>query len=120
MLNFVFIIVVEILEKFAKRRFPSPWNGNWVHCRRPKTKVNNSIHLPIVISVNLIFRFPPKNARPDKNALGGIVLPSPSLAESDIWDDSIRLGLKKLKFKQADLDARRSKVPITIIFSALL
>ncbi|PPQ68334.1 hypothetical protein CVT24_004815 [Panaeolus cyanescens] len=54
-------------------------------------------------------KFPPKNARPDKNAQGGIVLPSPSLAESDIWDDSIRTGLKKPKFKQADLDARRAK-----------
>ena len=41
-----------------------------------------------------------------------MTLPSVLLASSDIWDDAIRNGLAKPRFKKKDLDDRRSKVNI--------
>jgi ribonuclease P/MRP protein subunit POP1 len=39
-----------------------------------------------------------------------MTLPSALLASSDIWDEAIRNGLVKPRFKKKDLDDRRSKV----------
>ena len=41
-----------------------------------------------------------------------MTLPSVLLASSDIWDEAIRNGLAKPRFKKKDLDDRRSKVNV--------
>ncbi|KDQ62383.1 hypothetical protein JAAARDRAFT_121761 [Jaapia argillacea MUCL 33604] len=60
--------------------------------------------------------FPPKNAKVkvDGNNLpslsqSNITLPSSTLAQSDIWEEDIRNGLKKPRFKKQDIDERKSK-----------
>ncbi|KAF8635812.1 hypothetical protein AX15_000014 [Amanita polypyramis BW_CC] len=54
--------------------------------------------------------FPPKNAKSkpdtDRNA---VTTPSAQLAQSEIWDESVRLKLKKPRYKKSELDLRRSK-----------
>ncbi|KAF8809561.1 POP1-domain-containing protein [Phlegmacium glaucopus] len=59
-------------------------------------------------------KFPPKNAKPKIDNSSNvssinITLPSALLASSDIWDDAIRNGLAKPRFKKKELDDRRSK-----------
>jgi len=39
-----------------------------------------------------------------------LVFPSSRLAECEIWDDIVRNGLAKPRFKKKDLDERRAKV----------
>ena len=58
-------------------------------------------------------RFPPANAKPKVEASKDAalaVLPSISLAQSEIWDSQKRDGLKAPRYKKKDLDERRSKV----------
>ena len=38
------------------------------------------------------------------------VFPSVALAKSDIWDESVRLGIAKPKYTKKELDDRRAKV----------
>ena len=62
--------------------------------------------------------FPPKNAKVnvDKDVLPSMAqttasfFPTASLAQSEIWDEDVRLPLRKPKFKKKDIDERRSKV----------
>ncbi|KAJ3515375.1 hypothetical protein NLJ89_g1799 [Agrocybe chaxingu] len=53
--------------------------------------------------------FPPKNAKaklaPDQS---NIVFPSVRLAASDVWDERVRSGLAKPRYRKKDLDERRS------------
>ncbi|TFY59286.1 hypothetical protein EVJ58_g5874 [Rhodofomes roseus] len=55
--------------------------------------------------------FPPKNAKLE----GGLtsspmtVFPSAKLAQSDIWDENVRNGLRKPKYKKKDIDERKSQ-----------
>ena len=44
-----------------------------------------------------------------------MTLPSACLASSEIWDEAIRNGLAKPRFKKKDLDDRRSKVNVLCI-----
>ncbi|KAF7346225.1 Ribonucleases P/MRP protein subunit POP1 [Mycena sanguinolenta] len=54
-------------------------------------------------------KFPPKNAKPRPTSTSPIIIPSASLAQSDLWDESTRDGLRKPRYKKKDLDERRSK-----------
>ncbi|EGO23569.1 hypothetical protein SERLADRAFT_416006 [Serpula lacrymans var. lacrymans S7.9] len=60
-------------------------------------------------------KFPPKNARPQSNESGlptsspDFSFPTSILAQSQIWDEEKRNGLKKPRYKKKDLDERRSK-----------
>ncbi|TFK40578.1 NUC188 domain-containing protein [Crucibulum laeve] len=59
-------------------------------------------------------RFPPKNAKAKALSPGHVpgplaTFPSESLATSQLWDEHIRLGLSKPKYKKKDLDERRAK-----------
>ncbi|KAI0789808.1 ribonucleases P/MRP protein subunit POP1-domain-containing protein [Abortiporus biennis] len=62
--------------------------------------------------------FPPKNAKVhidgDLPSLSSVplVFPSTELAQSEIWDEKVRDGLKKPRFKKKELDERREKNPI--------
>ncbi|KAF4617537.1 hypothetical protein D9613_005911 [Agrocybe pediades] len=85
------------------------------------TNLQNSGSLPrgMVIGFTVNdprLRFPPKNAKPSKDAAtviqSNITLPSSSLAQSDIWEDSIRNGLAKLRFKKKDIDKRRADASV--------
>ena len=64
--------------------------------------------------------FPPKNAKPKIDNSPNFsslntTMPSVLLASSDIWDEAIRNGLAKPRFKKKDLDDRRSKVNVLYI-----
>ncbi|OBZ71160.1 Ribonucleases P/MRP protein subunit pop1 [Grifola frondosa] len=59
--------------------------------------------------------FPPKNAKVDLDTQGQpnlspplSVFPSSTLAQSEIWDEDIRLGLRRPRYKKKDIDQRRS------------
>ncbi|KAK7056731.1 Ribonucleases P/MRP protein subunit pop1 [Paramarasmius palmivorus] len=58
-------------------------------------------------------KYPPKNAKVHLNDTLNLstvqLYPSSCLARSDIWDDSIRMKLKRPRFKKSELDERRSK-----------
>ncbi|GJE88273.1 POP1 and POPLD domain-containing protein [Phanerochaete sordida] len=61
--------------------------------------------------------FPPKNAKvsvdegalPSMSQAGSAFFPTPTLAQSDIWAEDVRIPLRKPKFKKKDIDERRSK-----------
>ncbi|KAF8158346.1 ribonucleases P/MRP protein subunit POP1-domain-containing protein [Crassisporium funariophilum] len=58
--------------------------------------------------------FPPKNAKPQPGNSShvpstNVTFPSSHLAISDIWDEDIRNGLSKPRFKKKDIDERRSR-----------
>jgi ribonuclease P/MRP protein subunit POP1 len=55
-------------------------------------------------------RFPPKNAKPSATAANPIIIPSATLAQSDLWEESTRDSLRKPRYKKKDIDERRSKV----------
>ncbi|KAF8631784.1 hypothetical protein AX17_004999 [Amanita inopinata Kibby_2008] len=56
-------------------------------------------------------QFPPKNAKSKPNCVrNGVVIPSENLAQSEIWDEVVRLKLSKPRYKKLELDQRRSKV----------
>ena len=60
---------------------------------------------------NVYLRFPPKLAKPKTtNQRRNDVFPSIALAKSDIWDESVRLGIAKPKYTKKELDDRRAKV----------
>ncbi|KAJ6619451.1 POP1-domain-containing protein [Mycena sp. CBHHK59/15] len=54
-------------------------------------------------------KFPPKNAKPGPVPVSKIIAPSSNLAQSDLWDESMRSSLRKPRYKKRDLDERRSK-----------
>ncbi|KAJ7780582.1 NUC188 domain-containing protein [Mycena maculata] len=54
-------------------------------------------------------KFPPKNAKPSPTVASPIIIPSATLAESEIWGESTRDSLRKPRYKKKDLDERRSK-----------
>ncbi|KAI5991699.1 ribonucleases P/MRP protein subunit POP1-domain-containing protein [Pisolithus orientalis] len=65
-------------------------------------------------------KFPPENPKPSYPDISkssaapasGLVFPTSSTAQSDIWDENQRDRLKKPKYKKKDLDERRSKLAI--------
>ncbi|KAK7048302.1 ribonucleases P/MRP protein subunit POP1 [Favolaschia claudopus] len=54
-------------------------------------------------------KFPPKNAKPHPVSASTRIIPSATLAESELWEESIRQTLRKPRYKKKDLDERRSK-----------
>ncbi|KAJ7670280.1 NUC188 domain-containing protein [Mycena rosella] len=54
-------------------------------------------------------KFPPKNAKPSATPASPIIIPSATLAQSDLWEESTRDSLRKPRYKKKDLDERRSK-----------
>jgi hypothetical protein len=65
-------------------------------------------------------RFPPANAKLNIEASKDAplaVLPSSSLAQSDIWNSQERDSLKAPRYKKKDLDDRRSKVLTRLLCS---
>ncbi|KAJ7366798.1 NUC188 domain-containing protein [Mycena albidolilacea] len=54
-------------------------------------------------------KFPPKNAKPHSTSASPIIIPSATLAQSEIWEESTRDSLRKPRYKKKDLDERRSK-----------
>ncbi|KAF7291584.1 hypothetical protein HMN09_01249500 [Mycena chlorophos] len=54
-------------------------------------------------------KFPPKNAKPHVTNQLPKIVPSGALAQTELWDSSIRETLKKPRYKKKDLDERRSK-----------
>ncbi|KAJ7254397.1 NUC188 domain-containing protein [Mycena haematopus] len=54
-------------------------------------------------------KFPPKNAKARPTSASPILVPSSALAQSDLWDESTRDGLRKPRYQKKDLDERRSK-----------
>ncbi|KAK0201890.1 POP1-domain-containing protein [Desarmillaria ectypa] len=55
-------------------------------------------------------KFPPKNAKLNVSTASNVLtMPSSTLAQSDIWDETARDALKTPKYKKKDLDERRSK-----------
>ncbi|KAG6811630.1 hypothetical protein H0H92_006499 [Tricholoma furcatifolium] len=61
-------------------------------------------------------KFPPKNAKPQtpptEYTPSIAVFPSAQLAQSQIWDESVRAKLSTPRYKKKDLDERRSKLLI--------
>ncbi|RDB17942.1 Ribonucleases P/MRP protein subunit POP1 [Hypsizygus marmoreus] len=61
-------------------------------------------------------KFPPSNAKAKPQTSDYITapttLPSPQLAQSEIWDEVTRRALAKPRYKKKDLDERRSKLLI--------
>lgn len=64
--------------------------------------------------------FPPHNAKVHVHGDGPTlspnptVLPTPTLAQCEIWDEKLREGLRNPHYKKKDLDSRRSKVKCSI------
>ncbi|KAJ7644080.1 ribonucleases P/MRP protein subunit POP1-domain-containing protein [Roridomyces roridus] len=54
-------------------------------------------------------KFPPKNAKPSNTPAPTFIQPTAALAQSEIWDESVRDSLKKPRCKKKDIDERRSK-----------
>ncbi|KAJ7212167.1 NUC188 domain-containing protein [Mycena pura] len=54
-------------------------------------------------------KFPPKNAKPQSTHASPMIIPSATLAQSDLWEDSTRESLRKPRYKKKDLDERRAK-----------
>ncbi|KAM6494217.1 POPLD (NUC188) domain containing protein [Amanita muscaria] len=53
--------------------------------------------------------FPPNNARVGSETTCNLVtVPSDHLAQSEIWDEPVRLNLRKPRYKKSELDHRRS------------
>lgn len=80
------------------------------------TDLQTTASLPrgIVIGMKVLdprLKFPPKNAklRTDGQRPAVMTFPAAILAQSEIWDEEKRSGLKKPTYKKKDLDARRSK-----------
>ncbi|KAJ6508878.1 NUC188 domain-containing protein [Mycena sanguinolenta] len=75
-------------------------------------QTSGSIPRGMVIGFNVLdprLKFPPKNAKPRPTSASPIIIPSATLAQSDLWDESTRDGLRKPRYKKKDLDERRSK-----------
>ncbi|KAL6301998.1 POP1-domain-containing protein [Sparassis latifolia] len=58
--------------------------------------------------------FPPKNAKLDTDphltsSPASTVFPSSALAQSEIWNESMRIGLQRPRYKKKDIDERKSK-----------
>ncbi|KAG2357597.1 POP1-domain-containing protein [Suillus spraguei] len=80
------------------------------------TDLQTTASLPrgIVIGMKVLdprLKFPPKNAklRTDSQRPAVMTFPAAILAQSEIWDEEKRSGLKNPTYKKKDLDARRSK-----------
>ncbi|KAF7365276.1 Ribonucleases P/MRP protein subunit POP1 [Mycena venus] len=54
-------------------------------------------------------KFPPKNAKPRPTSTSPIIIPSAAIAQSDLWEESMRDSLRKPRYKKKDIDERRSK-----------
>ncbi|KAF9233375.1 ribonucleases P/MRP protein subunit POP1-domain-containing protein [Melanogaster broomeanus] len=62
-------------------------------------------------------KFPPKNAKPhypdltqpSNHSPPAFIFPTALIAQSEIWDEGKRGGLKKPKYKKKEIDERRSK-----------
>ncbi|KAJ7459800.1 ribonucleases P/MRP protein subunit POP1-domain-containing protein [Mycena latifolia] len=54
-------------------------------------------------------KFPPKNAKPRPTSASPIIIPSATLAQSELWEESTRDSLRKPRYKKKELDERRSK-----------
>ncbi|KAJ7175799.1 ribonucleases P/MRP protein subunit POP1-domain-containing protein [Mycena filopes] len=75
-------------------------------------QTSGSIPRGMVIGFKVLdprLKFPPKNAKPHPVVASPIIFPSATLAQSDIWEESVRNGLRKPRYKKKDLDERRSK-----------
>ncbi|EAU86234.2 ribonuclease P/MRP protein subunit [Coprinopsis cinerea okayama7 len=62
-------------------------------------------------------KFPPRNAKPKATDATDLhppthIFPSVSLARSELWDESVRLGLAKPRYQKKELDIRRANNPI--------
>ncbi len=62
--------------------------------------------------------FPPKNVKVDLESSTTLspsltVFPSTALAQSQIWDEKIRVALRTPKYKKKDIDQRRSNVRLS-------
>ncbi|KAJ7044056.1 ribonucleases P/MRP protein subunit POP1-domain-containing protein [Mycena alexandri] len=75
-------------------------------------QTSGSIPRGMVIGFKVLdprLKFPPKNAKPRPVAASPIIFPSATLAQSDLWEESVRNSLRKPRYKKKDLDERRSK-----------
>ncbi|KAF7299081.1 hypothetical protein MIND_00856400 [Mycena indigotica] len=54
-------------------------------------------------------KFPPKNAKPQITNTIVPIQPSSSLAQTELWDSSVRDNIRKPRYKKADIDERRSQ-----------
>ncbi|KAJ7069842.1 POP1-domain-containing protein [Mycena amicta] len=54
-------------------------------------------------------KFPPKNAKPNLTNDIPKIVPCGSLAQTELWDSSVRENLKKPRYKKKDLDDRRAQ-----------
>lgn len=82
----------------------------------PRLKYARVVFVHYILTY-ILSRFPPKNAKPRANDSPITTFPTSVLAQSEIWDEKIRRGLQKPRFKKKDLDDRRSKVNIYIPLS---
>lgn len=76
-----------------------------------------SVHLSSFLLMSTTYSFPPKNAKvhinsnnPSPSLCTASVFPTSVLAQSEIWDESVRNTLLKPRYQKKDLDDRRSKV----------
>ncbi|RXW24492.1 hypothetical protein EST38_g1333 [Candolleomyces aberdarensis] len=78
-----------------------------------EVQTSGSVPRNMVIGFKVLdprLRFPPKLAKPKPtNQRRNDVFPSVALAKSDIWDESVRLGIAKPKYTKKELDDRRAK-----------
>ena len=66
-------------------------------------------------SHDISLSFPPKNVKLELEggpslSPASAVFPSACLAQSQIWDEDVRMVLRKPRYKKKDLDQRRSNV----------
>ncbi|KAJ7784628.1 POP1-domain-containing protein [Mycena metata] len=86
------------------------FNKFWASMTNLQT--SGSIPRGMVIGFTVLdprLNFPPKNAKPRPVAASQIIIPSATLAQSDLWEESVRNSLRKPRYKKKDLDERRSK-----------
>ena len=77
----------------------------------PRLRSDIFIHIYHWLTHTWVASFPPKNAKSKSDVVrNAITIPSDQLAQCEIWDENVRLKLKKPRYKKMDLDLRRSKV----------
>ncbi|KAJ6557418.1 NUC188 domain-containing protein [Mycena vulgaris] len=75
-------------------------------------QTSGSIPRSMIIGFKVLdprLKFPPKNAKPSAAPASPVIIPSATVAQSDLWEESTRASLRKPRYKKKDLDERRSK-----------
>ncbi|CCL99258.1 uncharacterized protein FIBRA_01273 [Fibroporia radiculosa] len=114
------ITVLELIEPNSNNGLTSTGHDNRFYSSRSTSKVNCVIlHHSISLFVSVFkltdnYSFPPKNAKIEYGSDAPLssppnLFPSAALAQCEIWDESIRDGLRKPRYKKKDIDQRRSK-----------